>query len=173
MHTISCSGTVTADDFENWLVKFYRSAADPAEPLLLDFAKSAYIDIPALINLIALAVARKDQNQETYIGVSQHKAVRDLLRVWSFPEAFRNATGVRFENSLVTEDQNYRGESQTTYRGSGTGIDALEFDADWKQGHPGRKNFFEFTTYNLQGTLHPRSSPAQLPDVRGHTGMGR
>lgn len=148
-------------------MEFYASQASAVEPLLIDFAESDYIDIPVLTNLIALSISRRDQNQETYLGVSHSKAVRDFLRVWKFPEAFRDATGISFEKLIVEEDQNYRGEAQTTYRGSGNGIDALEYDADWKEGYPGRRNFFEFTTYKLRETPASAVRPGAIARCEG------
>ena len=166
-HIISYSGTVTADDFEDELVKFYTSDADVSQPLLLDFALATYIDIPTLVNITAFTLGRQDNRQDTYISVPRSKLVRDFLRVWRFPEAFRNATGIQFEDRLVQEDQRFRGEPQDTYRGFGSGIDVLEYNPNWSPSYPRRRNFFEFMTYRPQDTFGSPIQPGAIARSEG------
>ena len=166
-HIVSCSGTITADDFEDKVIHFYQSKTNTSEPLLLDFADAEYINISTLININAFTLGRREKNQETYISVPRSKPVRDFLRVWRFPEAFKDATGVSFEELLVKEDQMFRGEPQNTYRGIGTAIDALEYNPDWGKNQHGRRNFFEFMSYSPKETPAASIQPGAIAKSEG------
>ena len=137
-----------ADDFDNAAAKYYEGNKDLSK-LLADFRNVTYLDLAVLINFTALFLRRRENNQETFIGISKNKRVRDFIRVWRFPEAFFEATATRFETILVQDDQHYRGEKQDTYTGVGSGIEALEFDSEWTNGSQTKRNFFEFTSFNL------------------------
>lgn len=141
------TGAVTADEFDSKVATYYNGRHPVANALLLDFSETNYIDIAVLINLISLCIRRKEKRQTTYLSIPTDKKVRDFLRVWRFPEAFYEATGIRFVDVLISEDQKYRGEPQTTYTGLGGGLDALTYDRDWKEGAKGKRNFFEFNSY--------------------------
>jgi len=140
--------SVTVDDFDNATTAFY-SRKRTRQPLLLDFAAAKYIDIAVLFNLTSLFKRRRENEAKTFIGMSKDRRVRDFLRLWRFPEAFFDATAVELKDILVGEDQKYIGEPQTTYNGLGSWLDALIYDRDWVSSH-GKRNFFEFTSYNLQ-----------------------
>jgi hypothetical protein len=158
---------VHADDFESCVVNFYQKASDVSIPLLIDFMDTTYIDVPVLVNFIEMYVTRQKIKAETYLGMSKDKAVRDFMRVWRFPEAFVDATDVPFENILVEEDQKYRGEQQDTYRGIGNGINALEFNPDWRKEYPGRRNFFEFSTYHFSDAENALHTAVAIPRLEG------
>ena len=164
---VRCGLVVDADSIEARFVRFYQADGDPGRDLLVDFLESTFIDIPVLVNLIALCVARQALKQRTFIGMSRHKAVRDLFRVWRFREAFQDAVGESFESVLVAEDQVYRGEQQTSYSGAGGGIDSLEYDPDWKEGFPSRRNFFEFNSYVLRGGNTSHVQAGAIPRCEG------
>lgn len=142
-------GPVIADDIDTKVAAHYSGKHSVANALLIDFANTTYIDIAVLINFISLFLRRKEKRQTTYIGIPENKKVRDFLRMWRFPEAFHDATGIRFVDILVDEDQRYRGEPQTTYTGLGSGLDALTRDRDWREGASSKRNFFEFSSYLL------------------------
>lgn len=139
-------GIVLADQFEACLVKHYKDGGKGI-PLLIDFQDSEFIDICALLNLLASAAQRKETGLETFIGLPSSRRVRDFLNVWRFPEAYTNAVGMEWREAVVEEDQKFLSESQVTYSGIGNGINKLEFDPDWKEGSQTKRNFFEFTWF--------------------------
>ncbi|MFS8086235.1 MAG: hypothetical protein ACMG6H_11450, partial [Acidobacteriota bacterium] len=139
---------MTRDDFDRELVRLH-STGRPPQKLLIDFRLAKYVDLSVLFNLISLFRRRREKRQQTFIGMSRDKKVRDFLRLWRFPKAFTDATGVDFEDILVSEDHKYRGEQQTTYTGLGSGLEALTYDRDWIESI-GRRNFFEFASYLLR-----------------------
>jgi len=145
---IKFPSSVTADEFDKAVVPFYLRKGT-RQPLLLDFAATKYIDVAVLFNLISLFVRRQQKGRlETFVGLSRDKKVRDFLRLWRFPKAFDDATGIEFKDILVNEDRQYVGEEQTTYNGFGSGLNALIYDRDWVKSR-GKRNFFEFTSYLL------------------------
>lgn len=157
-------GLVLADQFEDALLDFHCRNKEPETALLVDFSDSTYIDVAALTNFTAAFLASRSRSQTLYVAVPRDKRLRDFLRVWRFPEAFQETTKVPFSQILVIEDRQYLGEAQTTYRGLGTPIERLEYNRDWRDGHPGRRNFFEFVTYRVgessePGQIHPESIP--------------
>jgi hypothetical protein len=143
---IKFPSSVTVDDFDKEIAPFYLKKRT-RQPLLLDFAAAKYIDISVLFNLISLFKRRDEKGGlETFIGLSKDKKVRDFLRLWRFPKAFFDATRVQLKDVLVTDDQEYVGEGQSTYNGFGSGLNALIYDRDWVSSQ-GKRNFFEFTSY--------------------------
>jgi hypothetical protein len=146
---VQFSGSVTLDRFDETLAKHFN--ARRSQVLLLDFAPARYIDLGVLLNLISLYRRRKEKHQKTFVGIPRDKRVRDFLRVWRYPQAFAEATGTPFEDLIVEEDRVYRGEKQSTYTGLGSGLAALTYDRD-SIGTPRKKNFFEFTSYELVPT---------------------
>jgi hypothetical protein len=154
------SKSVSLDRFEEALSEQYLRSGR-SKTLLLDFELCHYIDIAVLINLISVYSRRKERRQTTFLGIPRDKRVRDFLRVWRYPQAFTEATGTLFEDALVEEDRRYRGETQTTYTGLGSGLAALTYDRD-SIGTRRKRNFFEFTSYLL--------TPRQQSLFRGPVG---
>jgi len=156
---IRFSKSVTLDKFDESVSEHLRTVRP--KNLLLDFASSTYIDIAVLFNFISLYARRKEKREKTFLGIPREKRVRDFLRVWRYPQAFADATGMSFEDVLVEDDLCYRGEKQTTYTGLGSGLAALTYDRDWVAAR-GKRNFFEFTSYLL--------APRQQSLFRGPVG---
>jgi hypothetical protein len=157
---IKFSLSVTADDFDKAIATFYLRKRT-RQPLLLDFAATKYIDISVLFILISLFKRRHERKGlETFIGLSKDKKVRDFLRLWRFPQAFADATGVQLKDILVNDDREYVGEKQTTYNGFGSGLNALIYDRDWVKSR-GKRNFFEFTSYLLVPQQHSLFTPSK------------
>lgn len=143
---LKLSGTVLPEDLEKNLITVYKESKNH-EPLLIDFFDADYIDITTLVNCISLLVMRQEQGLKSFIGFPRDRRLRDFLKVWRFTDAVKNATGVLFEEILLTEDYHYLSEKQNTYSGIGNGIDALEYDPDWNGDIGGKRNFFEFTSF--------------------------
>jgi hypothetical protein len=155
------------DDFDELSVRFYRSTGG-ASSVLYDFQQCTFVDLAVLMNFIAMFRARTLDGHKTFISVPKEKKVRDFFRAWRFPDAFFAATGTRFTDILVSEDQKYRGEPQTTYLGMGGGVDALEYDRDWTAGSATRRNFFELMTFSLGNTITlTQKNPSSIPRDEG------
>jgi hypothetical protein len=145
---IKFSKNLTADDFDKATVAFYLGK-HARQPLLLDLASTKFVEISVLFNIISLFKRRQEKKGlKTFIGMSKEKKVRDFLRLWRFPKAFTDATGVELKDILVQDDHLYVGEKQTTYDGFGSGLNALIYDRNWSSSQ-GRRNFFEFVSYFL------------------------
>ncbi len=115
-------------------------------PLVIDLTGADYIELAALPNIIATVVDRKENGEETSFLLPQSRSVRDFLKVWRFPEAIAAATQTPFKEFLTLKDKGFLSEKQNTYLGIGNAIDDLEFDSDWTDDSPTKRNFFEFTT---------------------------
>lgn len=87
-------------------------ACGPYPRLLhLDLSNCQFIEIVALVHLIALTADRVRRGLNTQFALPKAKDVRDFMRVWDFPSAIRDATGVPFSKLVVEDDLSYFGEN--------------------------------------------------------------
>lgn len=156
-----------ADNFEHILLQHLKKLKNfSLDSLLLDFKDCQYMDFLVFQYIISFFYSRSKKNQETYLGIPSDKKVRDFMRIWEFPNAFFSATKSKFSEHIVDEDQIYIGEKQTSFNGIGDVIDTLEYNADWKTGHKGKRNFFSYNTYNLKtGSIN--ILPDKIPSIEG------
>lgn len=151
---LSFQGAVLADTVEKELARYYAKA-NGADSLLIDFLHAEFIEIAALMICIATFVDRKEKGLGTYLGYPGLKSIRDFLDVWRFPNAFEQSVNGKFADFLLSEDHHYLREPQITYSGVGGALNALEYNADWKEGDISKRNFFEFITFLSKNTEEP------------------
>jgi hypothetical protein len=163
---LSLSRTVTADTVEGRLDRFYRRTSGQ-QPIVFDLAEAEYVEVAALVNMIAYLVDRSEKSLVTLIGYPRSRAVRDFLALWRFADAVEQATGRPLSDYLLLEDHRYLGEEQTTYDGIGGGLEALEYDPDWNGSALTKRNFFEFTTFRQQAgqAIVPEGPFAAAPRI--------
>ncbi|MGA8430388.1 MAG: hypothetical protein WB729_11250 [Candidatus Sulfotelmatobacter sp.] len=89
---------------------FRTSGPDPAS-LLLDLSACQFIELVALLHLVALTADRTRRGFTTQFALPKSKDVRDFMRVWEFPNAIRDATGVPLSKLVMKEDLAYFGEN--------------------------------------------------------------
>ncbi len=140
------SGSVTSSLVDSELARYYDSTDEQVQ-LLFDLKGAEYLDIAALLNCIAVMVQREEMGLRNFIGYPQSKKVRDFLQLWRFREAVEAAVRKPFDELILPEDKYYLSDTQTSYRGVGDGITALEYDPDWDASRATKRNFFEFTTF--------------------------
>ncbi len=157
--------SLLADNFEDILLSYFEVMKNSVDKILLDLRHCVFIDFVVFQYLISFFCFRKKRNQETYFGIPGEKKVRDFIRVWEFPNAFSNATELKFSDFIVEEDKKYIGEQQTTFKGFGDVVDTLEYNLDWKSGHRGKRNFFSYNTYYLKRKDMVNILPEKVPSV--------
>lgn len=87
-----------------------RRGSLPTE-LILDFSNSEFIEVAALVFVIAAVAGRTRTRLQTQIRLPIDKNVRDFLRAWNFPNALWEATGMTFWDLVCPEDHRYFGEN--------------------------------------------------------------
>lgn len=127
--------------------------------------KVEYIEIAALVNLIAYCEKRKREGFYTYFQLPIEKKVLDFLKIWRFPEAYHAATGIKFSESVVIEDQQLLAAEQTSYFGLGDGLEKLQYNPDWNPEMKYKRNFFEFFWYKSENStsIRPEGEAVDLP----------
>jgi hypothetical protein len=164
---------VISDSIENQLAHYYEHPED-GRPLLFDFSNAVYIDIAALVNCIATLVQQKEKGLESLISYPRSKRVRDFLKVWRFPETVEEVTQTEFRDFMLPGQEEYLAEQQTTYKGIGDGIDALEYDLDWDGTPLTKRNFFEFTLFSAggAGVILPEGFLSAVPRIESRRWTG-
>ncbi|HLP45829.1 MAG TPA: hypothetical protein VK469_07785 [Candidatus Kapabacteria bacterium] len=159
--------SLLANNFEDILFNYFKGMKNSVDQILLDLRHCKFIDFVVFQYLISLFCFRRKRNQKTYFGIPVEKKVRDFIRVWEFPNAFSNATELKFSDFIVEEDKKFIGEKQTTFKGFGDVVDTLEYNLDWKSGHRGKQNFFSYNTYYLKRKEMASILPEKVPSVEG------
>lgn len=90
--------------------RFFRNISDIPVYLELDLSACEYIEVPSLIYFISFIKNRLNNGFYTYLRIPISETVRDFLRVWEFPRAIRQATGIPFHKFVREEDLHYFGE---------------------------------------------------------------
>jgi hypothetical protein len=89
---------------------FLTSGPDP-DFLHLDLSGCQFIELVALLHLVALTAGRTRRGFTTEFALPKSKDVRDFMRVWEFPNAIRDATGLPLSKLVMKEDLAYFGEN--------------------------------------------------------------
>jgi len=143
---IGSDGTIGA--VEGVVNRFFRTTVKEPTFLELDLSACGYIEVPTLIYFIALIKSRVSRGLLTSIRIPMSESVRDFLRIWEFPRAVRQATGVPFHKFVPEGDRHYFGErvgpSQIRYSGwiLDKQVDRLLSD-----------RFFAITTFPINRTM--------------------
>jgi hypothetical protein len=104
------------------------ASSEPAwtRPLCIDLSATRWLDVPALMHLLAVIAGRHRDALETRLRLPRLRRVRDFLRAWEFPTAVGDVSGLQFRR-LVTEDGlRYFGEPQRYYLGTPTGLPTVD-----------------------------------------------
>jgi hypothetical protein len=118
--------------------------------ITLDFSDIPGIDIVASQQLTATVIAFRTKNWWPVIRIPKKKSVRDFWRAWSYPEAFKAATGMPFSSLAHPDDLIFFDEEQTTYPRR----ELKKIGNHNLAGTSREENFFCFFTENLS-TITP------------------
>jgi hypothetical protein len=142
----------TIGSVESRVDAFFRESREEPEHLELDLSMCDYIEVSSLIHFIAFIKSRLNRGLYTYLRIPKSESVRDFLRVWEFPRALRQATGIPFHKFVPPADHRYFGEHQDESNRRYSGwvldrqVDRLLSD-----------RFFAITTFPInQSTSHAR-----------------
>ena len=102
----------TIGSVESAVERFFEQFAEEPKFLELDLSACEYIEVPSLIYFIAFIKGRLNRGLYTYLRIPASESVRDFLRVWEFPRAVRQATGIPFHKFVHEDDMQYFGERQ-------------------------------------------------------------
>lgn len=142
---LNLPSTVTIGAVET-AISDWSATHDWHTPLCIDLQDARWIDVSALLHIIAVTADRHRTSQLiTRLRIPQDKRLRDFLRVWQFPQAFTTATGLRFHEVVPSEDLTYFGEVQDTYDLHGRPITTLGRDVHVLES----TRFFGFQCYNV------------------------
>jgi len=105
MNTVLFPESSTVDAIESSLIESQtKTQALQAATLHLDFSKTEYFDVPALLQIISVLTQRRRSGLETSMALPQKQNARDFLRVWEFGEAIEKATGVVLKEVFSEND---------------------------------------------------------------------
>jgi len=83
------------------------------EVLLLDMSQCEYIEVSALVYLLAVLADRVANGLRTRLRLPEHKPTRDFMRVWLMPQAVRSISGCRFFDLVADDSRRFFGENET------------------------------------------------------------
>jgi hypothetical protein len=115
---VAFGALVDGDDVDGALVDALRSLPTNAESgyaFTFDFSDARFMLPTGLQCTIAAARRLSSLGNQVEIRVPRDKRVRDFWRVWNFPKAFLEATGLGFGSVVHADDRRFFGEKQTTY----------------------------------------------------------
>ena len=109
---ISLPKSATVGSVEKTLDNLLREVGSEPVDLEIDMSSCAFIETGTLIFLIALMAYQQQKQLSTRLRIPRSKKVRDFLRVWEFPQAVRDALGLKFLEVVCEEDHKYFGENK-------------------------------------------------------------
>jgi hypothetical protein len=138
---------VTVDLVDRRLAELYDDADYMWEtPLVIDLTAASFIDVTALLHILAVVAERKSAELETAIAIPESQKARDFLRAWDFPIAIAAATGQPFWRLVTDGSREYFGERQVYYTGRRRSVEPRRPESYQLLL---RRRFFGFLTYAL------------------------
>lgn len=151
--SIRIAGRLTADLVDSQLTS-NRTVRDCwSQPLLIDLTAASFIDIAALVHILALLRDRYSSSVDTRIAIPKSRKVRDFFRAWNFPEVASQVSGRPFEDLVSPDSLRYFGELPQYYNGNEAS--RTEDPAAAAYERLLQQRFFGFHAYTFQ-------SPAQM-----------
>src|SRR5262245_19785900 len=89
---VDADGTIGS--VETAVHEFFRHTSQEPSFLELDLSSCEYIEVSSLIYFISFIKSRLNRGLYTYVRIPVSETVRDFLRIWEFPRAVRQATGI-------------------------------------------------------------------------------
>jgi len=97
--------TSTVDVVESRLMAEHQeNGCLHADSLHLDFSRTEFVDLPALLHVISLLVQRRRTRRETTMALPIGKRPRDFLQIWNFGQAVKDATDGSLDEVFSPED---------------------------------------------------------------------
>lgn len=150
----SATTEVVDESIRTWI----DSGNDWSRNLIIDLSAVAWIDVPALMHILAVVRDRIDSILPVSIRLPQDRRVRDFMRVWEFSDAFRTVVGSTLYSLVDPRDRHFFGEGQESFeyfagnaRAQGEMLRALE-----------RSSFFGFRAF---GNLSSRFQGLMIQDA--------
>ncbi|WP_319406229.1 hypothetical protein [uncultured Desulfosarcina sp.] len=149
MLTIKIEEPATVGLLEKQINEIYDNSEASIKKLLFDFSTCPFIEITTLAFLISFITQRAIKNLITKIKLPFSKDVRDILRVWDFPNALKRASGIPFSRIVIEEDHKYFGEDFS--------LENMKYSQsiiyDKRLTRLLSKNFFSFNTYSIDSII--------------------
>ena len=83
--------------------------------LVIDLSEAEWIDVAALMHIVAIFADRSDNRLQTSMRIPNIRKVRDFLRVWRFAQAVQIVTDRRFKDLVDPVDHQYFEKKQVSY----------------------------------------------------------